>query len=179
MKIDDITQEMVRSRLLYVPALGCFVWLPRPESDFADRIRAGVWRTRYAGQIAGTIGNDGYRKIKIFGNVLKASRLTWIYHHGYWPECIDHIDGDRADDHIENLRNVSQGVNLRNICLDHRNRTGTPGVLIENGKYRVQICVSRRSIHLGYFTDLTAAIAARKAAEARFGFHPNHGRKAA
>lgn len=174
--MDDITQAMVRDRLLYVKALGSLVWLRQPVENFPDANTAAVWNSRYAGLIAGSIGSRGYRSINIFGKMRKASRLTWLYHYGYWPEVVDHINGKLNDDSIENLRDVTQAENCKNRALGARNKTGVPGVFLDGGRIRAEISAGGRKHYLGCFPTVEEAAVARRMAEARFGYHPNHGR---
>lgn len=176
MKEDEITSEMVRSRLLYVRTLGRLVWLRSRRENFQDENKWSVWNARYAGHVAGSVGTKGYRSINIFDKMRKSSRLTWVYHYGYWPNVIDHIDGDTENDEIDNLRDVTQSVNCRNRVLSPRNSTGTPGVFRDGKNIRAQISVAGKNLHLGSFGTIEEAVEARKLAEERFGYHPNNGR---
>ncbi len=172
----DVTQEMVRSRLIYVRETGLLVWLRRPRDDFDDANTWAVWNARYAGFTAGSLNAINYRNINIFGKMRRASRLTWLYHHGVWPDVIDHIDGNPANDTIENLRNVTQAVNCRNRAIPSTNKTGVHGVYRDGDLIRAQINFGGKRIYLGSFPSIAAAALARVAAENRLGFHPNHGR---
>lgn len=175
---DLVTQEMVTSRLIYHKETGRLIWLRRPREDFDCANKWSVWNSRYSGCYAGTIGVRGYRVIRIFGKMRKASRLTWLYHFGYWPKVIDHIDGNTVNDCVENLRDVSQAINSQNRKLGSRNKTGVQGVYIDGDLIRAQIDVGGKRVYLGAFPSVEAAAEARKQAEMKFGFHPNHGRAA-
>lgn len=174
----DITQAMIRSRLLYVHAIGKLVWLARPESDFSSKNKWSVWNSRYAGTVAGHQDKRGRFCIQIFGKIRKAARITWMYHYGYWPNIIDHIDGDPSNDRIENMRDVTQLENSQNRAISRVSTTGHYGVFRDAGRFRAQISFRGVKHYLGVFNDIDDAIAARKAAEDKFGFHPNHGRAA-
>ena len=178
MEENEITQKMVRSRFLYVRELGRLVWLSRPESDFTSKNKWSVWNSRYVGTVAGYPDERGRCCIRVFGKTRKASRLTWVYHYGYWPNVIDHINGDPSYDFIENLRDVTQLENSQNRALGRTNTTGHYGVFRDAGKFRAQISCMGVKHHLGVFERLEDAVLARKAAEVKFGFHPNHGRAA-
>lgn len=83
------------------------------------------------GDVAGSIDlSTGYRIVKIGGVRYKAHRLVWVYVHGVLPpHVIDHINGDRTDNRIENLRGVTQAVNMQNqIKPTAANKTGSLGV---------------------------------------------------
>lgn len=175
---DEVTQEMIRSRLLYNREQGRLIWLPRPRDDFQDENKWAVWNTRYAGSFAGHVGTKGYRCLRLFGKTRKASRVTWVWHYGVWPDVIDHINGQTDDDHIENLRDVTQAENCLNRKVSVRNASGVPGVFRDGKKFRAEISFNNRKFYLGIYSDVEQAIAARKEAEKRFGYHPNHGRAA-
>lgn len=174
----QITQDMILARLVYLKEAGHFVWLRRPLEEFESKNKWSVWNNRYVGSVAGTVGTLGYRSINIFGKMRRSSRVTWMYHYGYWPEVVDHIDGDTLHDRIENLRDVSHTINCQNRSMTSTNKTGVLGVYRGGDKYRAQISAFGRKHYLGSFDTLAEAAAARKEAEAKFGFHPNHGRAA-
>lgn len=123
-----------------------------------------------------------YATVSLDGGSVYAHRLAWAMVHGGWPEePLDHINGDRTDNRIANLRAVPQKLNCRNCRISKNNRSGANGVYWSNGrrKWVAQIMVDYRTRYLGIFETIEAAIKARKAAEREAGFHPNHGRLAA
>lgn len=69
-----------------------------------------------ANQVSGTKHNEGYYTISIKGKLYKAHRLVWELHNGPIPEgrVIDHIDRDKSNNKIENLRCVSRSENRKN-----------------------------------------------------------------
>lgn len=74
----------------------------------------------------------GYHILKINGVQYKAHRLAWLYHYGCMPEGnIDHINGDRSDNRIFNLRDVEQSSNCRNMRFSANNDTGVVGVYLD------------------------------------------------
>lgn len=124
----------------------------------------------------------GYRAGRILGQSHLAHRVIWLLATGSWPEGqIDHINGVRDDNRMCNLRVVDSAENSKNQGRYKNNKSGVTGVLWHKSmaKWRSQIRINGREIHLGYFTDFDAAVAARKAADVKFGFHENHGRVAA
>lgn len=163
--------EHLRQRLRYEPATGKLYWREHPNMPTH-------WNTRYGGTEALTANLRGYRQGTFDYNRYLAHRVAWALHYGYWPDdTLDHVNHDRADNRIENLRQVSQSDNMKNMKRHSNNTSGATGVCwyARYRKWIANIKVGGRSIHLGYFADMQDAIAARKAAETRYGFHVNHG----
>lgn len=127
------------------------------------------------GQEAGTFCKDiGYRKVYLDGGVYYTHRLIWKLLYGEDPAEIDHINGNRSDNRITNLRSVCHLENMRNTKKMSNNSSGVMGIywLKDRSKWRASI--GRES--LGDFDKLEDAAAARKQAEKEYGYHPNHGR---
>lgn len=143
-----------------------------------------VWKRRHASAVnadlsAGYVNDKGYISVMVDGRNYPAHRLAWFAVHGRFPGGhIDHINGDRSDNRIANLRDVSPAENQKNTKLDRRNASGVSGVRFraDRGLWEASIRVGRKLIHLGRYRLLDAAIAARKDAERLHAFHPNHGR---
>ena len=147
-----------------------------------------IWKvsrrgTARAGSAAGTVWTDRtgcqYLHVMVDGRRYPAHRLIWLLHYGEWPKNqLDHGDGNGLNNRIENLRDVSQAENLKNQRRQSNNTSGICGVYWKKQaqKWRVQIRVHGKNIHLGYFTNKSEALAARKAAEQKYNFHENHGR---
>lgn len=132
------------------------------------------------GAEAGTPDGNGYLVAMADGVRFKVHRIVWLMHHGVWPlQTIDHVNGDRSDNRIENLRDVDQVENSRNQKQRSTNSSGITGVHWNyiHRKWQASIYVMGKKIFLGRFSDIEAAGKARKEAEAEYGFHPNHGRK--
>jgi hypothetical protein len=162
MKSTDLTVEMLRSLLDYDPDTGIFWWRVQPS------------RRAKAGEAAGCVDSYGYTCIRINGMQFKAHRLAWLHFHGLWPEQqIDHLNGNRADNRIANLRDVSRSMNLQNQTRPQKSNTsGFLGVSWKKGKNRWQalIMVNGRNQHIGYFNTAEAAHAAYLAAKLQL--HP-------
>lgn len=136
------------------------------------------YRPDLIGTQAGYVEPAGYRAIMVGGQIYKEHRLIWLYHKGTSPENeIDHINGDRLDNRIENLRDVTSLENARNQRLSKANKSGFVGVCFDKNckKWNASIMVHKRQISLGRFHRKKDAVAARSAAEKKYGFHSNHG----
>lgn len=112
------------------------------------------------------------------GRACLEHRLVWLMHHDEWPAEIDHINGIRDDNRIENLRLVTRADNMRNSRRRKDNTSGVMGVSWHSatGKWRAYIGGQDGPLHLGMFADWFDAVCARKSAERRQGYHANHGR---
>lgn len=176
-----VPPHVLRELIEYNPETGVMTWHERPSKFFKqDRQRtaernASNWNAKNAGKPALACNSHGYLGGRLFDRTVKAHRVAWAIYYGEWPaQAIDHINGDRSDNRISNLRDVTIAENNRNETLRRNNKSGVTGVSWEKlrGKWQARI----RNKCVGYFDDKNDAIAARKAAEAVYGFHPNHGR---
>lgn len=91
---------------------------------------------------------------------------------------LDHINHVRADNRISNLREVSRSQNNKNMPRYKNNKSGVTGVswYRSAGKWRAQIRVEGKKKHLGLFDEIKDAAKAVEAAEAKYGYHENHGK---
>lgn len=131
------------------------------------------------GSIAGTVNAGGYIQLKVNGRFYYAHRIIWEMHNGQIPDDmeIDHINHNKADNRIENLRLVRHETNTKNAPKYKNNTSGVTGVswYKRDKKWLAQIMVDGNYIRLGLFDNFEAAVAVRKEAELRYGFHKNHG----
>jgi hypothetical protein len=175
-----IDQKYLKECLSYDPETGVFTWMPdRPESHFRSKRDQNSWRTQFAGSKAGGMDNMGYICMWVGRKSQRAHRLAWLYIHGRLPSGqIDHINGQRADNRIANLREANHQENGRNQKRPKSNTSGHTGVCWNprNNNWFAQIAISGENKYLGSFKFLEEAITARKHAEKRYGFHENHGR---
>lgn len=156
------TPELLRKLLRYDDDTGKLFWRRHNSND--DALTA--------------VTSGGYRHGRIAGTDCYAHRVIWAMKTGSWPtEQIDHINHDRADNRLENLREATNHENHRNKSMMCTNTSGTVGVywVPSRGKWRARIKADGKLKHLGSFVLMSDAIAARKAAEIEHGFHPNHG----
>lgn len=139
-----LTQEELKSVLEYDSKSGLFHWR---ESKFGK----GMRKPRRAGDIAGTRNiYSGYVVIYIKSKAYFAHRLAWLYVHGAWPKnYIDHINENRIDNRIENLRDVRSGTNLLNRSKE--------GIGVRKRKDRktwaAYIGIAEKTITLGTFEN--------------------------
>jgi HNH endonuclease len=162
-----------------------------PGADILTRVEyiCGhlVWRENGAqhwkGNVVGSsVGSSGYMTFRQGSKKLYLHRLVWQLFNGEIPADreIDHINGNRSDNTIENLRLVTRLENNKNVKLRGANKTGVTGVSKNNiGRYVARIREGGKTIELGHFHSLEAATAARTEAAKTFGYHANHGRRAA
>lgn len=169
---NKIDPKVLTELLDYQPETGLFFWRKRDAGG-------KNWNVRWAGKQAFTsLCGGGYFQGHLLGQKVLAHRVAWAASFGEWPDVIDHINGVRSDNRLENLRNVSWAENNLNLGLRRKNQSGANGVRWSKGAWQAEIRAGGKSEYLGRFVSLDDAIAARKAAEPAFGFHPNHGRAA-
>ena len=156
---NTITQKQLQEILHYDKDTGIFTWIKRNK-------------------VAGTVQQTGYITIGINRKVYYSHRLAWLYVNGMFPKNhIDHINHTRNDNSLCNLRVVSRIENQRNTKKNKNNKSGVMGVYKwSNGnKWAASIKISSKTIYLGSYENKEDAIKARKEAEIKYNFHPNHG----
>ena len=143
-----ITQTSLQALLDYKPESGVFIRKVRTS----NRIKVG--------EQAGSFDKDGYLCIRVHGKTYKAHRLAWLYVHGAMPIGeIDHINGDKADNRIENLRDVTKSVN-------QQNRRSVRGYSRDRNRWKAQIRFGGKRRHLGCYETEQEAHEAYLAAKA-------------
>ena len=127
------------------------------------------------------INSHGYAMTKIGDKNVRVHRLVWEEANGPIPSGmdIDHINGDRTDNRIENLRPVTRAENMKNCKVYKNSKTGVPGVCWckVKKKWRVYLVENYKQKHLGYYRDWFDAVCARMSANNKYNFHVNHGRR--
>ena len=161
--------------LTYEKAVELFDYNP----STGDLLRR-VYRASVAaeGDIAGTKNGCGYLQIVVDGRYYLAHRLAWLLYYGEWPKNnLDHINRDRADNRIENLREAGQEENTKNRTLNVNNKSGVCGVCWNKTRSNWMAYISVKGKHktLGGFDNFDEAVAARLAANKQYGYHENHG----
>ena len=130
---------------------------------------SGVLRFKKTKLPVGHIDRKGYIRTKIKGVAYLVHRIVFMMHHGYMPKQVDHIDGNRQNNLIENLREASSFENSWNRKNRLSNSSGVKGVdfFKPKQKWRARCMVKGKSIHVGYFYTLESASEAIKLARAQ------------
>jgi hypothetical protein len=122
------------------------------------RWRAGL--KGRGGRPAGTVTERGYVRVRIGAGFLYAHSIVVALHTGAWPDEVDHANGDRADNRVENLRVCTHQQNMWNRKRSDKEFTSRfKGVYwsTQKGKWQARIGVDNRVVHLGFFSDEDAA----------------------
>lgn len=147
--------EELRALLHYDPATGLF-------TNRTTRCGRAV-----AGAVSGSDNGKGYICIRIEGVNYRAHQLAWLFTNGEWPsEWLDHINRDRKDNRICNLRLATPALNAQNRTLHMNNTSGMTGVQASGSKWAAYIGHSGTKHYLGTFNTLADAVDARKKAAA-------------
>lgn len=125
--------------------------LNEDTGDFFNLVSKGRFCKR--GEKAGCLHETGYVHIKINGKSYAAHRLVWLYVYGSFPsEYLDHINGDKSDNRISNLRLATHSENLRNKGKNKNNKSGFKGVIFSpSKKWIAQVSVNGVKQYLGTY----------------------------
>ena len=151
--MEHISQTDLHTALEYDPTTGVFTWI-RPTS-----------RCVKAGQLAGDVKKHGYLMIGFGGKRHLAHRLAWFYVHGVWPEHeIDHINRNRLDNRLVNLRCATRSENAKNVGARVKSSSGLKGVSWDKAheKWRAQTRINGKKKYIGLFDTKEAAYDAYK-----------------
>ena len=148
---------------------GQLVWKTRPESDFSSPRAWAMRNARFAGKPAGSANDKGYIKVKVDGVIYSTARIIFEMHYGYSPEMIDHINGDKSDERLVNLRAATRAENAQNSKINSRNTSGVRGVTRNGNGWRVQIHKNKAVTFMRTFPDFE--LAELVAVEARKHYH--------
>jgi hypothetical protein len=150
--------EALRENLRYDPETGQLWWKVREKG-------------RRLARPAGAPNGNGYRRVCVRGVRVLVHRAVWALHHGAWPEReIDHIDGNRLNNRLENLRDVSAAYNHHNVRAERPNKSGVRGVYLRRHRFQAMIRVDGRAVCLGSYATVEEASAAYWTAKRRL--HP-------
>ena len=132
-----------------------------------------------SGSVAGTNRDDGYIVICVDQKRYRAHRLIFMFHNGYYPNEIDHIDGNPANNKIENLRESNRKLNMMNVGRYSTNTSGYKNISwnANRCKWQVRLRVNNMNKSFGYYEDLELAdLVAQEARNKYHGEYANHGR---
>jgi hypothetical protein len=144
-----ITVERARELFRYDPETGIIRWA------------VDVWAGRYRnvrvmkeGDVAGTKNGTGYYYIVADGHRVRAHRLAWLLFYGQSPKAlIDHIDGDKTNNRIANLREATKSQNGFNRGPERGNKSGFKGVYwsSQKRKWHAEMRVRGKRKHIGFY----------------------------
>jgi hypothetical protein len=143
-----ITQSELKEVLSYDKETGLFTWIKK----------LGV-RT-IIGDVISAINNSGYIHVQINKKKYLGHRLVWLYEFGEFPiEFIDHVDGNRANNRLSNLREASNSQNMMNRKVNTNSKLKTKGVCFHKklNKFQVACQKNGKRIFLGTFDNLVDA----------------------
>jgi len=147
----DHLNEIIKERLRYCTETGHLIWVANEK-------------------VAGSVERKGYISIHIGRCTVKAHQIVWFFNHGVWPtEQIDHIDEDKANNLISNLREVSGSINQHNITKPQSNNTtGFRGVFMNREKFAARIHIDGVIRNLGSFDTAQRASNAYQDAKLKY-----------
>lgn len=156
-----LTFEQASEMFDYDPITGNLLWSKR--SNLLSRVGTGqgLWK-RVPGAVAGTLNSAGYIGVSFNGVRYLAHRVVWLLNTGEWPkDQIDHINQNRADNRMENLRPATNRSNHANRT---NNKSGHVGVMWEKarGRWKAYARVDYRMHNIGRYSTIAEAVEARK-----------------
>lgn len=160
-----MSQMIARFRELFEYRDGVLYWKEDRSSQKCKGKKAGC-------------ESAGYLKLRVreLGGSVAVHRVIFAMHHGYFPKEVDHINGNKLDNRIENLRAVSRSQNRMNAPKTRRNQSGCKNVYPQKDKWGVALKVNKKPIYLGLYEDLELAdLVAHAAREKYHGAYANHG----
>ena len=166
-----MTFERANELLHYEPSSGKLFW----KKTTTNRVKVGD-------EAGSFCASTGYINVVIYGRGYNLHRIAILLTTGVYDKTIqvDHVDHDRGNNRLSNLRVVSHAENMHNQSLRNTNKTGVTGVCVKytrkgTKRYEANIVYNYKPIYLGRYKTLEEAAAARKTAEIKYGFHENHG----
>lgn len=170
-------RALLNELLSYDPLTGLLTWKFKQQKHCPDEQELNRWNARHAGKPA---FNSKHIKGYLCGTIDSVTYLThriiWKLVYGFDPDFIDHDDGDRSNNKLVNLIDTSRKQNNSNAKKRNDNSSGVTGVFYKNDKWVAYINHNKKRHNLGTFNTKDEAVVARKQAEIKFGFNPNHGR---
>jgi hypothetical protein len=145
--MDTITQERLKELFEY-----------RDDGTFVRKVST-CNRVKVGDTVGWTTVGGKYVGVHINGKKEYMHRMIFLYHHGYLPKYIDHIDGDGTNNRIENLRETTQSQNLMNVPGRKGTKSGIKNVYwhAKLKKWTVQVKVGDKGKHFGLYDDIELA----------------------
>ncbi len=143
-----LTQAELKSYLFYDKETGIFI-----------RIKTTSNRSKI-NSVAGNVCSNGYMEVRVAGKSYLQHRLAWLYEYGVWPsKMIDHINGVRNDNRIENLREVDFRENTYNSKIRSDNKSGVRCVSWDKARnsWEVRVKIDGKLKHFGNYKYLEDA----------------------
>ena len=137
--IREFTPAYLEACFSYDPDTGKILWKARPLDHFNTERGCKTFNSSFVGRSYGG---------RLCGGYVDPSHIAWVLGTGEYPELlIDHINGDKLDNRLCNLRDVDNATNVRNAKLRCDNKTGTPGISYKPsvGRYVVQIVLNGKT----------------------------------
>jgi hypothetical protein len=154
-----ITQQKVQELFFY--DCGKLIWRSKPAKTSPIKV----------GAEAGTLMSDGYIRTQISKKYYAIHKLVYLLHKGILPKYVDHIDGNKLNNNIENLREATATQNAQNRKIHKNNTSGVKGVYFNKcKKWVAQLKIDNKVTYLGSFDDIKLAENAVKEARSK-----NHG----
>lgn len=147
-----LSPAFLRELLIYQPETG----------QLHNAVRRG---RAQKGQLVTLHTSDGYLRVTVLRRTLLAHRVAWAMHYGEWPKGeLDHVNGVRDDNRIDNLREATSQENSMNRGKYRNNTSGYKGVTWDASRSKWLVAVSKggKREHVGRYDDLEVAVCAYK-----------------
>ena len=174
--------DILKELLAYDPASGDLTWRHREPKHYeathnhSPDALAAQFNTKYAGRPAlACVDNVGYPSGRLFNSQVRAHRVIWKMVYGYEPELIDHINRDKADNRLCNLRAANKRINMINRDASTANTSGRVGVGWDKSRSRWVAQINTSGLHRQKrFATFEEAVAQREEWERElFGDQPS------
>lgn len=179
--IVEITIEEINSVLDADIENGILTWKQKTnksqtKSNSESQLKR--WNSTIAGTKAG-YKKDGYLRVSLNGKQIYVHRILWFLANGYWPDVIDHINGDRSDNRQLNLRDVTHQENIKNSKKWSNNKSGVNGVSFDKSrnKWEAYTHIDCKKVSLGRFDNIEDAKLARQKSDKELKFSKTHGKR--
>lgn len=158
----DLTQQEAKENFEYEPDTGILYWR---ECSRCHTKRVPTRSKHY----------EGYLQVRAANKSCLVHRVIWVLVHGSIPPgmFIDHINHDRADNRLANLRLVDSRGNSKNLSIPKNNKSGAAGVYYYDRYKKWEVKVGRQ--YIGRYRNRSYAVKKHRQALEALGFHPNHG----